>query len=73
MIPICEEYWLTGKVDTEFIQTLVNRAEKREENSISPQKILLHVLLIQDGDFKGDLNTWLYSFPLPNRPSGIYL
>lgn len=78
MIPICEELWLTGKeVNGDLVKTLVERAEKRDRNfDKSAEEIILKTINAGRGDFnahKGDLNSWLYHFPKPNRPSGVYV
>ena len=78
MIPICEEYWLTGEeVNKDFVRTLVERAEKRERKfDKSPDVIITRTINSGRENFKEHgktLEDWLYHFPMPNRPTGIYV
>lgn len=78
MVPICEEFWLLEKkVDENFLKTLVERAEKRERQFSKPaEEVIMHTINSGRGDFKsnqGDLESWLYSFPTPVRPNGVYV
>jgi hypothetical protein len=78
MIPICEELWLTGsEFSKDFVKTLVLRAETRERKfDRDAEEIITRTIGNGRADFKthgADLNFWLYHFPLPNRPCGVYV
>ena len=78
MIPICEDLWLTGsEYNKDLVKTLVIRAETRERKfDRDSEGIITGTIEKGRADFKkygGDLNTWLYNFPTPTRPSGVYI
>ena len=77
MIPICEDLATGSEYNKDFVKTLVIRAETRERKfDRDSEGIIAGTIEKGRADFKkygGDLNTWLYNFPAPTRPGGVYI